>query len=189
MPAESHREGGRRREGGDYVGLDHLHRHAHHKRAEDAGLQTRHDKVKTRSREGGGRIAGSARIGSFGQGAWPQHCRSAASHLGPISGLSRAYLGPISRLSRALGGRLCPSATIRCPGAGARAQISIYLSIYLSGPECVRRLKEASATCPPLALAGLPVPATCRPSVGPNPGFPHVRTSRSPASQVAQPSY
>ena len=152
MPAESHREGGRRREGGDYVGLDHLHRHAHHKRAEDAGLQTRHDKVKTRSREGGGRIAGSARIGSFGQGAWPQHCRSAASHLGPISGLSRAYLGPIS-----------------CPGRPAlpvgyhtlpwrwRSRANLYLSIYLSGPECVRRLKEAS-------LGYLPTPGAGRPA-------------------------
>ena len=39
MPAESHREGGRSREGCDYIGLDHLHRHGHHDRAEDAGLE------------------------------------------------------------------------------------------------------------------------------------------------------
>ena len=39
MPAESHREGGRSGEGGNYVNLDHLHGHGHHERAEDAGLE------------------------------------------------------------------------------------------------------------------------------------------------------
>ena len=77
MPAESHREGGRSREGGNYVDLDHLHGHGHHERAEDAGLEIE-----------------SRRVGGFVQGptAAPQP---------PILGPERLPVGCPSRVRRA----------------------------------------------------------------------------------------
>eukprot|EP00964_Phaeocystis_antarctica_P147147 scaffold113651_cov60-Phaeocystis_antarctica.AAC.2 len=81
MPAESHREGGRSGEGGNYVDLDHLHGHGHHERAEDAGLQIE-----------------SRRVGGFVQDQDPRPHRAPQP---PMLGPERLPVGCPSRVRRA----------------------------------------------------------------------------------------
>ena len=81
-----------------------------------------------------------------------------ASTLSRRSLASRAYLGPISGLSRAYLVPWAAGSARRLPYAAlALALARKSLSIYLSGPECVRRLKEAS-------LGYLPTPGAGRPA-------------------------